>query len=155
VIIYSTSHRHEPPRSIFLITSTLNHPSTLSSTGSKLHLQCEVTDLWNTNMRISISRRPQGHMPSTLLLFHNPCKATLQPNSTNMLRRRLSSGLLRAQLTPIANHTAIPAVPALPARYATSNRGLASAVLLSSRENWASKTVKNLKEALAQRGLSQ
>lgn len=138
-----------------LITSNPFHPFTLSLTGSKLHLQCEVTDLWNTNMRIS--RKPQGHLPSpsTLLLFHNPCKATLQLDSTNMLRRRLSSGLLRAQLTPIANHTAIPAVPALPARYATSNRGLASAVLLSSRENWASKTVKNLKEALAQRGLSQ
>jgi len=77
-----------------------------------------------------------------------------------MLRRRLSSGLLRAQIVqqPIVAR-AIPAVPALPARYANvnfnSNRGLASAVLLSSRENWANKTVKNLKEALAQRGLSQ
>lgn len=42
----------------------------------------------------------------------------------------------------------------MPARYAQiSQRGLASAVLLSSRENWQSKTVKNLKEALAQRSL--
>lgn len=68
-----------------------------------------------------------------------------------MLRSRLSSGALRAkasfQVTAI-----VPAVPAIPAQHA---RGLASAVLLSSRENWQSKTVKNLKEALVQRGLPQ
>ncbi|KAJ9127216.1 hypothetical protein QFC24_001454 [Naganishia onofrii] len=72
-----------------------------------------------------------------------------------MLRTRLSSSALRARAQASLQSTAIlPPVPATPARYARiSQRGLASAVLLSSRENWQSKTVKNLKEALAQRSL--
>jgi hypothetical protein len=72
-----------------------------------------------------------------------------------MLRTRLSSSALRARAQAALQATAIlPPVPATPARYARiSQRGLASAVLLSSRENWQSKTVKNLKEALAQRSL--
>ncbi|KAJ9095354.1 hypothetical protein QFC19_007598 [Naganishia cerealis] len=55
-----------------------------------------------------------------------------------MLRTRISSPALRAAFT-----------------HPAQRRGLASAVLLSSRENWQSRTVKNLKEALVQRGLPQ
>ena len=71
-----------------------------------------------------------------------------------MLRTRLSSGALRAQALASLQLSAAHPVPAIPAQFAcTSQRGLASAVLLSSRENWQSRTVKNLKEALVQRGL--
>jgi hypothetical protein len=73
-----------------------------------------------------------------------------------MLRTRLSSGALRAQTHASLQLSAAHPVPAIPAQFArTSQRGLASAVLLSSRENWQSRTVKNLKEALVQRGLPQ
>lgn len=73
-----------------------------------------------------------------------------------MLRTRLSSGALRSQAHASFQLSAVHPVPAIPAQFArTSQRGLASAVLLSSRENWQSRTVKNLKEALVQRGLPQ
>lgn len=73
-----------------------------------------------------------------------------------MLRTRLSSGALRAQAYASMQLSAVHPVPVMPAQFArTSQRGLASAVLLSSRENWQSRTVKNLKEALVQRGLPQ
>jgi hypothetical protein len=91
------------------------------------------------------------------LVSAHPLRHLIHKNNQyqTMLRRRLSTSLLNAQAllqTPAAR---VPPVPALPAQFAGSNRGLASAMLLSSKENWSSKTVKNLKEALAQRGLSQ
>lgn len=71
-----------------------------------------------------------------------------------MLRRRLSDSLLRARATTQAPARQVaPPVPQLPAQYVAQNRGLASVVLLESREKWANKTVKGLKEALATRGL--
>lgn len=89
-----------------------------------------------------------------------------------MLSRRFSSSLLRAsaQAQAQAQRLSAPAVPSIPAQFLNSStlsanqtRSLASAVLLSSRESknaagssvWRSKTVKNLKEALGERGLSQ
>ena len=82
--------------------------------------------------------------------------STNSPRLPNMLRTRLSSGALRAQAHASLQLSTAHPVPAIPAQFArTSQRGLASAVLLSSRENWQSRTVKNLKEALVQRGLPQ
>jgi hypothetical protein len=73
-----------------------------------------------------------------------------------MLRQRLSSSALRVRsLSQPAVIAAHPAVPTIPIAFASSpaSRGLASAVLLSSRENWQAQNVKGLKEALQKRGL--
>ncbi|WVR06397.1 hypothetical protein IAU60_003428 [Kwoniella sp. DSM 27419] len=68
-----------------------------------------------------------------------------------MIRRKLSSGLLRAA-TP-APPAASPLCPPSPGR--VKARGLASAVLLSSQRNWKGETVVALKAELKKRGLSQ
>ncbi|OWZ47132.1 hypothetical protein C356_02800 [Cryptococcus neoformans c45] len=60
-----------------------------------------------------------------------------------MIRRRLSSGLLRA------------AAPSRPSPAAPPARTLASAVLLTSQTNWKTETVVTLKAELKKRGLSQ
>ncbi|TYJ58441.1 hypothetical protein B9479_000647 [Cryptococcus floricola] len=63
-----------------------------------------------------------------------------------MLRRRLSTGILRA---------AAPAPTAAPIAHHARSRSLASAVLLSSERNWKTETVVGLKAELKKRGLSQ
>ncbi|WVQ73090.1 hypothetical protein IAR50_002653 [Cryptococcus sp. DSM 104548] len=64
-----------------------------------------------------------------------------------MIRRRLSTGLLRA---------AAPAAPTTtPIAHHVRSRSLASAVLLSSERNWKTETVVGLKAELKKRGLSQ
>lgn len=60
-----------------------------------------------------------------------------------MIRRRLSSGLLRAT------------APSRPSPAAPPARTLASAVLLTSQTNWKTETVVTLKAELKKRGLSQ
>ncbi|WVQ83108.1 hypothetical protein IAT38_005246 [Cryptococcus sp. DSM 104549] len=68
-----------------------------------------------------------------------------------MLRRRLSTGLLRAASpSPV---TTAPVCPLSPSRQ--RSRGLASAVLLNSQRNWKGETVAALKQELKKRGLSQ
>lgn len=79
-----------------------------------------------------------------------------------MLRRKLSSGLLRASLVPHAPlNTSIGASlvhgahksAALPQAQQSAN--LVSAVLLTSQKNWREETVATLKAELKRRGLSQ
>ncbi|WVQ96450.1 hypothetical protein IAU59_003555 [Kwoniella sp. CBS 9459] len=69
-----------------------------------------------------------------------------------MIRRKLSTGLLRA-VTP----SATPVCPSVSAAVAgrPRSRSLASAVLLSSQRNWKGETVVTLKTELKKRGLSQ
>ena len=75
-----------------------------------------------------------------------------------MLRRKLSSGLLRAN-APIATvNGSIGATLAHGAHKAaapTQSANLVSAVLLNSQKNWREETVASLKAELKKRGLSQ
>jgi len=75
-----------------------------------------------------------------------------------MIRRKLSSGVLRAtksssslRSTALAQAHASASVPAAQMQTA----GLASATLLNSQRNWSKETVVTLKSELKKRGLSQ
>lgn len=76
-----------------------------------------------------------------------------------MLRRKLSSGLLRAANTAAAGSPAgsAPLGGALALSHAqqTQSAGLVSAVLIPSKKNWREQTVVELKGELKRRGLSQ
>ncbi|OCF37224.1 hypothetical protein I316_01131 [Kwoniella heveanensis BCC8398] len=70
-----------------------------------------------------------------------------------MIRRKLSTGLLRAA-TP-SSSTVCPSVAGAAPGVRPRSRSLASAVLLSSQRNWKGETVVTLKTELKKRGLSQ
>jgi hypothetical protein len=77
-----------------------------------------------------------------------------------MIRRKVSSGLLRASKSTSAGSTASNAVSATSAAVGASpmqqqSANLASAVLLSSQRSWKGETVATLKGELKKRGLSQ
>lgn len=82
----------------------------------------------------------------------NPSLPPSQPDQPTMLRRQLSTPSLRV-LLPAAP---APPMPALPLALRAS-RGLASTTLIGNagRENWAMRTVKDIKGALGKRGLPQ
>jgi hypothetical protein len=72
-----------------------------------------------------------------------------------MIRRKLSSGVLRASKSSGSlRSTAIAHAHAAPVAH-TQTAGLASATLLSSQRNWGKETVVTLKSELKKRGLSQ
>ena len=76
-----------------------------------------------------------------------------------MLRRKLSSGLLRASAASHATiNTSLGASLAHGAHRAAApnqSANLVSAVLLTSQKNWREETVASLKAELKKRGLSQ
>ncbi|WVF68933.1 hypothetical protein IAT40_003707 [Kwoniella sp. CBS 6097] len=71
-----------------------------------------------------------------------------------MIRRKLSTGLLRAA-TPTPTAVCPPVSAAVAVAGRPRSRSLASAVLLSSQRNWKGETVITLKTELKKRGLSQ
>jgi len=74
---------------------------------------------------------------------------------STMIRRKLSSGVLRASKSSGSlRSTAIAHAHAAPVAH-TQTAGLASATLLSSQRNWGKETVVTLKSELKKRGLSQ
>jgi hypothetical protein len=77
-----------------------------------------------------------------------------------MLRRKLSSGLLRAAAATTPSGASAGAAPlggalALAHPQSTHTASLVSAVLLPSKKNWREQTVVELKQELKRRGLSQ
>jgi len=70
-----------------------------------------------------------------------------------MIRRKVSTGLLRATKAAPTTANAAQAVNASPMQQQSAN--LASAVLLNSQRNWKGETVVVLKGELKKRGLSQ
>jgi hypothetical protein len=76
----------------------------------------------------------------------------LQLHTHTMIRRKVSTGILRAtKAAPTSN--AAQAVSGSPMQQQSAN--LASAVLLNSQRNWKGETVVALKGELKKRGLSQ
>ena len=101
---------------------------------------------------IAFSRAARYH--NSLAIRHN---THLIHRSPTMIRRKVSTGLLRASKSSGSlRSTALAQAAGGPtAASQQQTAGLASATLLNSQRNWGKETVVTLKTELKKRGLSQ